>query len=329
MAIGDSFGPNGAFTVVQMLPAVVRITGPLSEAYISSTLFAAASYPVERSPFRRAPSDPSLILIELDELKPEWQPYFRAATPTPTPAQGTEIPLLVSLQLNAIASETQFLRQLYRQSNASLLSAARRLLATVPEEDVARYVVRKRNLLKAEIRAKGPALFRRIAEWRNIREYGDPIGPSYGQLRTGQRGPGQPPRPPKTNAGIIAGVAETSGAFNLGARVLRLASLTLNVASFVLVATQNSPAALEPLPQSEEGQVETERARLRLGIPANANIDRHGHLKSTSYLQIDPMDFGHVGGEIDQETEEIFWALGLSVDYTFEGVHWSVPGYRF
>lgn len=321
MAIGDSFGPDNEFTVVQMVPPVIRYTGPLSDAYLSRTLFAAAGSRIEHSP-----ADFNVIHVSFDHLKPEWQRFFSARRAHNNPRRS--LGLIRAINSSRRASEIEFLRELYRQSNDALQAKARSMLANHSEAQVARWVVRKRNELKVDIRSRGPALFRKLAEWRNRRRYGDPVGPSYSQLRNGRRAPGQPRAGPRTDVEIVEDVARTSRAFNAGARALRLVSLSNQVVQFVLVAAQNSPAALDPLPQSEETQVETERARLRLGIPANANIDRHGHLKSSSYLQIDPMDIGHIGGEIDQETEEILWWLGFAVDYQFEGVHWSVPGNR-
>jgi hypothetical protein len=94
---------------------------------------------------------------------------------------------------------------------------------------------------------------------------------------------------------------------------------------FAFIATQNSPAELPPLPTTEKEQVETEATRLRLHIPAGANIDRHGHLKKGSYLQIDTFD-PHVGDEMASETEEILWAVGVSITYHYNGVVWTVPG---
>src|SRR5215472_13770807 len=117
----------------------------------------------------------------------------------------------------------------------------------------------------------------------------NPVGPSYEAASAS-----------RTAEEIIDGVAKTSPGFNKSAKILRAVGVTLEVASFVVAATQDSPESLPPLPKSEEAQVETEITRLRLGIPADANIDSHGHLKKDSYLQIDPTDFAHGSDEIDQ-----------------------------
>jgi len=186
--------------------------------------------------------------------------------------------------------------------------------------------VQHRNLLKEEIRCMGPVLFGKIAEARNLKKYGNRVGPSYDSLRTGQRASGMARAAAKSDAEILEDVARTSRGFNVGAKALKVISVSLGVATFVVTATQDSPEALDPLPQSDEALVATERARLRLGIPAGANIDRHGHLKKNSYLQIDITDFAHADDEFVQETEEIMWWLGVPLTYTFEGVSWTVPG---
>ena len=320
MAIGESFGPRQEYKVVQMLPPVIRFTGLIGDDDIAKTLLRIPS----GSLIEHSPKDQFLIKVPYDVLKPEYQRYFSAGSAGADVGTG---PLIVSLHLDGIASETLFLRQLYNDSNAKLLERARAMLAQGrSEESVAKWIVRQRNALKIDIRARGPALFRKIAEWRNLKKYGNPVGPGYQSLRTGQRGPGMAAAAAKTDAQIINDINRTSQQFNLGAKSLRIATASLAVASFVLTATQNSPDALDPLPQSDEALIEAERARLRLGIPANANIDRHGHLKKNSYLQIDVSDISHAGDEIDQETEEILWWLGVPITYQFEGVRWTVPG---
>jgi hypothetical protein len=82
---------------------------------------------------------------------------------------------------------------------------------------------------------------------------------------------------------------------------------------------------MEPLPKSEQAQVEAEVARLKYGIPAGTNIDRHGHLKPGFYLQVD-MFPPHVGDEMASGTEEILWWLGLDITYRYGSVTWTVPG---
>ncbi len=217
--------------------------------------------------------------------------------------------------IDAMGSEAMAMRELYSRGLEGISSQARDMLsAGKSEEQVARSVVSMRNQLKIQIREQGPALFKKIAELRNMNEYNDFIGPTYEDLRV-----------TKTDQQIIAKLAGTSEGFDAVGGALRVGGVALEATGFILMATQNSPDALEPLPQSDEAQVEIERVRLRYGIPAGANIDRHGHLKPGFYMQVDMFD-PHIENETNAETEEILWFLGEPVTYTYGGVKWTVPG---
>jgi hypothetical protein len=111
------------------------------------------------------------------------------------------------------------------------------------------------------------------------------------------------------------------------------------VVGFIATAMSDSPEALEPLPISQREEIAIEKTRLHYGIPPFVNIDEHGHIKKASYEQVDPnpvTDFGHSGTEIDQETDELLWFLGVPLNYSVklgplaEGgareVKWTVPG---
>lgn len=155
------------------------------------------------------------------------------------------------------------MRDLYRKGANVIQTAAReRMTNGAPVESVARWLVRARNELKNSIRLKGPVLFKSLAELRNTVKNKNPLGPTYEGLRA-----------VKTDQQIIEKVAETSATFNKSPGVLRAVGMTLQVASFVVGATQNSPESLPPLPKSEDELVQIEITRLRLGIPVDANID--------------------------------------------------------
>ncbi len=190
------------------------------------------------------------------------------------------------------------------------------------EEEVARWIVKERNDLKVVIRNQGNALFREIAEWRNKIKYGNEVGPSYEQ-RVAELMKKVPPQ--EIDITIIEGAAKGSKGFNAAGKVMKGVGKLAVVAGFVVMATQNSPAAEAPLPKTMADEIETERARLRLGIPAGANIDKHGHLKPAFYMQVDIFD-PHAGDEFDAETDEILWFLGFSITYRYGGVQWTVPG---
>lgn len=76
-----------------------------------------------------------------------------------------------------------------------------RIAAGEAPEAVAREAVAARNALKATAREPIPGPVRRWMEWRNWREYGDPLGPSYDDLANIRR---------KTPEQIIAGAGRTS-----------------------------------------------------------------------------------------------------------------------
>ena len=135
-------------------------------------------------------------------------------------------------------------------------------------------------------------------------------------------------QPENVNRAIIEGVPKTNKFFNKIGPAMKTASIAGEIVGFTLVATQNTPAATSPLPVSEAEKIEIGRTRTRFGIPLSANIDKHGHLKTNSYLQVDIFD-PHVGDEFEQETEELLWWLGLDVTYRYSGATWTVPGRKW
>ncbi len=326
MSVDDIFGSAGRqYRVAYLVPPTAMLVGPnasLANQVIAQDLYGDAKAAVDRKDSNGNPSDQgTFIVVDPSRLLEQWQNYFvngdsRSHVPPGSVVAGGQV---VNVHIDQYANEADLLRDLYQKGANVIQNAARdRVAGGEAIENVARWVVRARNELKLSIRARGPALFQKIAELRNRVKYGNPTGPTYEELRAA-----------KTDEQIIARMTETSAAFNKSGRLLRAVGLTLEVASFVVVATQDSPASLPPLPKSEEDQVKTEITRLRLGIPFDANIDTHGHLKKNSYLQIDPMDFGHAGDEMDQETEEILWFFGVPISYTFRGVRWTVPGRKW
>jgi hypothetical protein len=79
---------------------------------------------------------------------------------------------------------TANLRLEYEQAARDLLSKADRMLsAGMTEEQVANWAVGQRNGLKIEYRELTPPEMLKAIEARNIREYGNPLGPSIQQLR--------------------------------------------------------------------------------------------------------------------------------------------------
>ena len=225
-------------------------------------------------------------------------------------------------QLALAGTEADLLRALYRAGTESIHAQAQGMLKSTGDlERAARFVSDARDKLKIQIREQGPELFKAVAEARNEAKVQDALGETYEQRfarKLAKLGSAD-----KANAAIIDGVTDTSRVFNLAGTVMKV---TAGVTQILLSGLENSPGSYGPLPKSKQEEIETEKSRLRYGIPADANIDRHGHQKRGSYLQVDVLD-PHVADEIDQETEEILWALGVDITYNHNGVTWTVPGY--
>ncbi|HLV34436.1 MAG TPA: hypothetical protein VKY59_04945, partial [Spirillospora sp.] len=75
------------------------------------------------------------------------------------------------------------LRRVYMQSARKITEDALKQVANgTPAQNAARWAVEARNDLKVQIRSKGSPIVKGLAEARNIRKYGNKIGPSYEQL---------------------------------------------------------------------------------------------------------------------------------------------------
>jgi hypothetical protein len=312
------FGCRVKFDSIGNTLMVRILSGGVSDQVIATELYGNPHVPLKRT------RDKSVIEVDPGKLLCHWRPYFGSLAGS-DPVQSSEGRVLEigGMDVEQLGDQANFLRGLYQQGDERILASGRKMLAAGKgEEEVARWVVNERNTLKVTIRDKGPALFRKIAEWRNTKEYGNPVGPSYEDLvkKLGGRVP-----PEKINITIVENVKKTSRLFNAAGDVMEAAGTAAGIAGFVVMATQDSPVAAAPLPKSQAEEIEIERVRLRLGIPAGANIDRHGHLKPGFYLQLDLLDM-HGDEEMSAENDEILWWLGFSCTYHYGGVEWTVPG---
>jgi hypothetical protein len=308
----DFLGDTIRFAPIPTSPPRALLGGPFSDEAIIKELYGDVCMEVEHDS-----ADYSVIAVNYASLKSKWKTYFEpkmASLDENSWVHGKMI-VIGGVGLGNLGNQADMIRQLYNTGNEQLLANGRQMLqAGKSEEEVARWIISERNSLKAAIRAQGPALFKKYAEWRNMNKYKNPLGPNYAQLKAG-----------KTDLAIIEGVTNTSKEFNALGGKIRIIGRSMEAFGFILQATENSPAALEPLPKSDEELVEIEQVRLRYGIPAGANIDRHGHLKPGYYLQVDMFD-PHVGDEATCETEEIMWWLGADISYHYHDVVWTVPG---
>jgi hypothetical protein len=291
-------------TLVSKEPLRVRVRGPWADGAVAEALYGDPKHSVAHT------SDYSVIDVDAPALLPgRVQEFGINASPGGTGA----VIQIAGTELMALGTDAEVQRALYNTGCEEIYKNAKALMSEGKSaEQAARFVVDRRNELKVLVRAKGPSLFKLIAEYRNKAKYGNPIGPTYDSIAA-----------KVSDEAIIEGVRRTSGGFNKAGPGLKLLGATGTViVSGILV---DSPASLAPLPKSLESEVQAEAARLRLGIPAGANIDPHGHLKPGFYLQVDTFD-PHVGDELDSETEEILWWLGVDISYTYRGVRWTVPG---
>jgi hypothetical protein len=313
------FGINCKFDSIPNSLKAQILSGPVNDQFIARELYGDPTVPVLHTK-----EDFSIVEVDPAKLLGVWRPYFTPLVGTsPADAAMPQIVEIGGLDLQAMGNQADFLRQLYRQGDEAILASGKQMLgAGKGEGEVARWVVDQRNNLKVTIRQKGPDLFRKIAEWRNQAKYGNPIGPSYEQLSKNLAGK---VAAEEIDRAIIGGVTKTSKGFNAAGGNLRMVGVAGEIVGVALMATQDSPAAATPLPKTIEEQVEAERARLRYGIPAGANIDRHGHAKPNFYLQVDTFD-PHASDEFDAETDEILWWLGVDITYHYGAVRWTVPG---
>lgn len=313
------FGVHCEFDSIPNTLKARIMSGPVNDQFIARELYGDPIVPVKHTK-----QDFSIVEVDPAKLLPVWRPYFTALVGTsPAVAAVPAVLQIGGLDAQALGNQADALRQLYRKGDEAILANGRKMLvAGKSEGEVARWVVTQRNALKIAIREQGPALFRKIAEWRNQAIWKDPVGPRYEQLAQKLAGK---VAAEEIDMAIIEGVVRTNKGFNAAGGVLRVLGIAGEVVGVALMATQNSPAAVTPLPKSLEEQIEADNARLQYGIPAGANIDRHGHLKPNFYLQVDTFDI-HASSEFDRETDEVLWWLGVDITYQYGGVRWTVPG---
>lgn len=89
----------------------------------------------------------------------------------------------VSVHIGRTTTAEAGLREVYRQGAREISDEALRMVAQgTSVEDAARWASQARNDLKVRIRMRGSSIVRGLAEARNVRKYGNKIGPPYEQL---------------------------------------------------------------------------------------------------------------------------------------------------
>jgi hypothetical protein len=241
-------------------------------------------------------------------------------------AGGGQVVQVGGMDLFVAGGQATFQRQIYSDLlDWTFKTATKKLESGETERDVAQWCVWQRNSIKQFVRESGPTLFKRVVEQRNRVFYGNRLGPNYSEIRFKFLRKGVPAA--DIDKRIIMGSRKTSRIFDKVGPTMKLLGVVMEGTALVVTAVtaDNSPESLDPLPVSPEEELEREEVRLRYGIPATANIDRHGHLKPGFYLQIDIED-PHVDREIEAETDEILWYMGVDITYSYNGHKWTVPG---
>lgn len=259
-------------------------------------------------------------------------------------ATGGELLIAIGGDISSYSNVADFMRASYSEGLLKIQAQAQAFVkAGKTENEVARWVVSQRNALKQQIRDLGPKLWAKAVELRNKLKYGDKLGPEFEAVRAAQiknitssKNLSELEKAAaieKIDEKIVEGITKTSNEFNKAGSRLRILGTLGQVAGFVLTAMTDSPEASAPLPASEAKQVAIEKTRLHFGIPPEVIIDEHGHRKKASYEQVDMSDVGHLGGEMDQETEEILWWVGVPITYHAyipgtggKQMTWTVPG---
>ena len=132
----------------------------------------------------------------------------------------------VSVHIGRTTTVEAGLREVYRQGARRISEEALRMVGRgASVEEAARWAVRARNDLKVGIRARGSPVVRGLAEARNVRKYGNRIGPTYEELI----------REGKTPEDIIGSSGRANAKVNRIATRLRVAGRFLIVLDLAVV----------------------------------------------------------------------------------------------
>jgi hypothetical protein len=155
----------------------------------------------------------------------------------------------VSVYVGKTVTAEAALREIYRQGARQISEEALRMVAKgTSVEDAARWASQARNELKVLIRAEGSPIIRGFAEARNVRKYGNKVGPSYEELI----------REGKTPEDIIGSAGRASTKLN------RVAT-TLKVGGYFLIAVDIAIVTWEVF-EAPEGE------RLRTAVTGGGRI---------------------------------------------------------
>lgn len=134
-----------------------------------------------------APPMPVDDQAQADHVASAATPAASAAAPAAADHPAGEAVGNVSVSVGATMTAEAGLRAVYEQSARQITEAALKMAADGgggPDavEKAARWAVQARNELKVALRARGSVITKALAEARNIKKYGDKIGPSFDDL---------------------------------------------------------------------------------------------------------------------------------------------------
>jgi hypothetical protein len=133
---------------------------------------------------------------------------------------------------SSVAMHESYLRAIYETSAQQITATAKEMVTKgAPQGDVAKWAVDARNQLKAAIRNQGNPILKRVFEARNLKAYGDKLGPSYQQLFQKNLAKGMTPE--QANAKIIGSSGKSNLQVNRWAGRIKIAGrlfLALDIA---------------------------------------------------------------------------------------------------
>jgi hypothetical protein len=119
---------------------------------------------------------------KLSDVRQDPKAGAAPATPTPLGSIAKGAGSVVDYG-SAVAMHEAYLRGIYDESAKGITQTAKELIDKgVAQGDAAKWANDARNVLKERIRADGNPILKKVFEARNLKEYGNKVGPTYEKL---------------------------------------------------------------------------------------------------------------------------------------------------
>lgn len=184
-ALAYTVGPNVVFDRVQFAPSTARGQNLLAHElhHVVQQRAAGPHKFVQRQAASPGPATDEHARQPI-AAGPNRQPIAAGPNRQPIAAGG---PGFVSVSVGSTMTAEAGLRETYDQCARQITDEALKMAAEEGNtaeavEKAARWAVTARNDLKAAIRTRGSAVVKALAEARNIKKYGNKIGPSFDEL---------------------------------------------------------------------------------------------------------------------------------------------------